>query len=73
VCIAAIWYVGSSVQLREYLPNARGVAKNELLVQKRLYGELPQGVAGEPGIQVSRNLLYVKRSAGCGWRTAPCT
>jgi hypothetical protein len=30
------------VQLREYLPSARGVAKNELLVQKRLCGKLPQ-------------------------------
>jgi hypothetical protein len=67
-----VW--GSSEQLREYLPNARGVAKNELLVQQRLCGELPQ-----EKWQVS--LAYtclcfnsdVKRSAGCGWCTAPCT
>ncbi|KAF6236642.1 hypothetical protein COO60DRAFT_1632418 [Scenedesmus sp. NREL 46B-D3] len=41
--ISGLPYQGPvTVQLREYLPSARGVAKNELLVLKRLCGKLPQ-------------------------------
>jgi hypothetical protein len=49
------------VQLREYLPNARGVAKNELLVQKRLCGELPQEKWQVSLACSSLNLSFVKR------------
>ncbi|WIA19005.1 hypothetical protein OEZ85_003668 [Tetradesmus obliquus] len=61
--ISGLPYQGPvTVQLREYLPSARGVAKNELLVQKRLCGALPQEKWQEPVTVQLREYLPSARS-----------